>query len=154
MGYQRLLEEYGHTQEKLAQTLGKSRSHVANMVRLLALPDVVLAFLERGDLSTGHARALITAKDPESLAKQVVSSGFNVRQTEKLAQELHGHSKKTKSSSKKSVKDVDTIALEENISTALGLRVSIDSKNGRAGKVLIYFKSLDQLDDLLKKLIA
>ncbi len=152
MGYQRLLDEYGHTQEQLAETLGKSRSHVANMVRLLNLPDVVLAFLERGDLSTGHARALITAKEPESLAKQIVSQGLSVRQTEKLAAEASGRPQKSASKSKKPAKDVDTIALEEDVSTALGMRVSIDSKDGQAGKVTIQFKSLDQLDELLKKL--
>ena len=150
MGYQRLMNEYSYTQEQLAESLGKSRPHVANMVRLLNLPDVVLAFLERGDLTAGHARALVTAADPESLAREIVSGGLSVRQTEQMVAQANGKSVKSKAKAKYK-KDVDTIALEKDISDRLGMRVLIDSKNGKSGKVSIAFKSLDQLDDVLKR---
>ncbi len=152
MGYERLMKEYNYTQEHLGEALGKSRSHVANMVRLLALPDIVLAHLERGDLSAGHARALITAKNPESLAKQVIAKGLNVRQTEALAAEAADRPAPKSAANAKPAKDVDTIALEKDISNQLGMRVSIDSRDGKKGKVSIEFKSLDQLDGLLKRL--
>lgn len=151
MGYQRLMNEYQYTQEQLAEQLGKSRSHIANMVRLLNLPDVVLAYLERGDLTAGHARALVPAADPEKLAREVVAKGLSVRQTEVLAAEASGKTSKA-AKSVKPKKDVDTLALEKDLSDNLGMRVSVDSKNGKAGKVSIAFKSLDQLDDLLKRL--
>ncbi|MCB1532236.1 MAG: ParB/RepB/Spo0J family partition protein [Alphaproteobacteria bacterium] len=156
MGYQRLMKEYSYTQEQLAESLGKSRPYIANMVRLLNLPDVVLAYLERGDLTAGHARALVTAKDPESLAREVVSQGLSVRETERLAAEAAGKPAKASKGSSSSdggyQKDVDTLALEKDLSDHLGMRVSIDSKDGESGKVSISFKSLDQLDDVLKKL--
>jgi len=158
-GYQKLMEDYGHTQEKLAEALGKSRSYIANMVRLLQLPGRVLKFLEEGDLSVGHARALITAKDPEELAKAVVSRGLSVRETEKLAAETSDAPRKSKSSaqssaksSAKSKKDVDTLALEDEISNALGMRVSIDTKDGKQGTLKVEFKDLDQLDEVLHRL--
>lgn len=152
MGYQRLMNEYSYTQEQLAESLGKSRSHIANMTRLLNLPDVVLAYLERGELSAGHARALVPAADPEKLARVVVSGGLSVRQTEKLASEASGKSSSKSSKSKAPAKDVDTLALEKDLSDRLGMRVAIDSKDGKSGKVSISFKSLDQLDEVLKRL--
>lgn len=152
MGYQRLMNEYSYTQEQLAESMGKSRPHIANMLRLLNLPDVVLAYLERGDLTAGHARALVTAADPEQLARAVVNSGLSVRQTEKLAAEASGKSTKEKKSTSRHQKDVDTLALEKDLSDHLGMRVAIDSKDGASGKVSISFKSLDQLDEILKKL--
>lgn len=152
MGYQRLMNEYSYTQEQLAESLGKSRSHIANMTRLLNLPDVVLAYLERGELSAGHARALVPAADPEKLARAVVSGGLSVRQTEKLASEASGKSSSKSSKSKAPAKDVDTLALEKDLSDRLGMRVAIDSKDGKSGKVSISFKSLDQLDEVLKRL--
>jgi len=162
LGYQKLLKEYDQTQEGLAKAVGKSRSHITNMVRLLGLPDMVQAYLSVGDLSMGHARALITSEDANALAKQVISKGLSVRQTEKLAM---SHKKLTqkvqsggfpasKSSSKLSEykKDADTIALETDMSNALGMNVSIDSNDGHCGKLSIEFKSLDQLDELLHRL--
>ena len=158
MGYKKLMNEFNHTQEKLAEVLGKSRSHVANMVRLLSLPDVVLAYLERGDLSMGHARALVTASKPESLAKEVVSKNLSVRETERLVAQAEGRPSKSKTSSSAApglkTKDVDTLALEKDVSNALGMRVTIDSGDGKSGKVTIEFKSLDQLDEVIKKLSA
>jgi ParB family chromosome partitioning protein len=153
MGYKKLMEEFSHTQEKLAEILGKSRSHIANMVRLLNLPDVVLAYVERGDLSMGHARALVTAKNPQVLAKQIVADGLSVRETEKLVAHEEGRPQKVKPGAARIIaKDVDTLALEKDLANNIGMRVSIDSKNGEAGKVSIEFKTLDQLDEVIKRL--
>ncbi len=152
MSFQRLMSEYSYTQEKLAKSLGKSRSYIANIVRLLNLPDVVLGHLERGDLTAGHARALITAKNPEELAKEIIAGGLSVRETEKLTADNSGAPKKSGASAKVTAKDVDTLALEKDISNTLGMRVSIDSKDGEKGKISIEFKSLDQLDTVLKRL--
>ena len=153
-GYQRLIEEYGHTQEQLGKALGKSRSHIANMIRLLALPDIVQDLLAGGDLSMGHARALITAKNPEALAREVVDKGLSVRQTEKLAAEDSGRSiVKRKPNVKNPLpKDTDTLALEKDMSNLLGMKVSIDSPDGKSGLLAVEFKSLDQLDNLLQRL--
>lgn len=157
LGYQRLMSEYGHTQEKLAEALGKSRSHIANMVRLLNLPPAVQEMVADNGLSMGHARALITAKDAESLARRVVAEGLSVRETEKLAAEVsvkpHKRSKAS-SAGAAAGKDADTLALEKDISDSLGMAVSIDSKNGKSGRVSIDFKNLDQLDALLQRLAS
>lgn len=158
MSYKRLMEDHDYTQEKLAQTLGKSRPYIANMVRLLSLSDVVLGYLERGDLSTGHARALITSDNQDALARQIVEQKLSVRETEKLvsgggqtdAQTAQTTAKSTSSSSY--TKDTDTLALENDLSNHLGMRVQIKSKNGKSGTLMIDFKTLDQLDNLLKKL--
>ena len=155
LGYQKLMEDFGHTQEKLAEAMGKSRSHIANMVRLLNLPPAVQKMVSDNGLSMGHARALITAKEPEVLAKQVISKGLSVRETEALAMDESGKAKKSKSRAKKSAKtgkDADTLALESEVSNAIGMNVSIDSTNGQAGKLTIDFKTLDQLDELLHRL--
>jgi len=157
LGYQKLMEDYGHTQEKLAESMGKSRSYIANIVRLLNLPSGVQEMVADNGLSAGHARALITAKDPLALAKEVVSKGLSVRETEKLAADLSDKPQKNRAKSKGSGssargKDADTLALETEVSNALGMVVSIDSKNGKDGQLSIHFKSLDQLDDLLHRL--
>ncbi|MGH1398599.1 MAG: ParB/RepB/Spo0J family partition protein [Alphaproteobacteria bacterium] len=154
MGYQRLMDEYGHTQEKLAKNVGKSRSHIANMVRLLNLPPLVHEMLKQGELSMGHARALITAKNAEALAVRVFEEGLSVRETERLANEANDTPKKKVKSSAKTGKDADTLALENDVSNSIGMKVSIDSKNGKAGRVTIDFKNLDQLDALLQRLAA
>ncbi len=151
-GYKRLIDQYGHTQEKVAELVSKSRSHVANMVRLLTLPPGVQVLLRSGKLSGGHARALITAKDPDALARQVIAEDLSVRDTEKLAAEAAGRSAPGKSSSKKGApKDVDTLALENEITKALGMRVVIDVK-GQGGQLHVEFKSLDQLDEITHRL--
>jgi ParB family chromosome partitioning protein len=146
-GYQRLMDEFGHTQEVLARGIAKSRSHVANMVRLLSLPGSVKTLIDDGLLSAGHARALIGAPDPLSLAKQIVSGGLNVRQAEKLVK--GDGSKKTRSNPP--VKDSDTIALERDLSNILGLGVSISS-TGQSGSLVLKYKTLDQLEEVLKRL--
>ncbi len=154
-GYQRLMDEFGHTQEKLAASLGKSRSHVANMMRLLNLPDGVQALVRDGKLSAGHGRALINAENPEELAKKVVSQGLSVRQTEALAKQEGGvvsRKREPKAATKKPEKDVDTLALEEEVSNVLGMAVTINMKDSYAGNIKIEFSNLDQLDEVLHRL--
>ena len=156
-GYQKLIEHYDYTQEKLADSLGKSRSHIANMMRLLQLPEGVQKLLSEGKLSIGHARALITAKDAEAMAKIVIARDLSVRDTEKLVAEAEGRPAKKGKSAKASAepkKDIDTLALEDDLSSKIGMRVSIDSRDGKSGKVSISFKSLDQLDELLQRLTS
>jgi ParB family chromosome partitioning protein len=150
-GYQRLMDEFGHRQEDIANTVGKSRPHVANLLRLLTLPDEVQDMLNGGKLSVGHARALITTDDPVGLAKTIARQGLSVRAAEILAQQ-HSAARKSRPPSAKTRKDADTRALEERVSQQLGLSLSIDHKGSRGGKVVIKYKSLDQLDGLIDKL--
>lgn len=150
-GYQRLMDEFGHTQDVLAQQLGKSRSHVANTLRLLKLPQSVRAKVQNGALSAGHARALIGAKNPEELAELIIRRGLNVRQVEALVQKAADGKAPQKKVKGFVQKDVDILALEELTSSKLGLKVTIDG-TGPAGKLVIEYKTLDQLDDLLARL--
>ena len=149
-GYRRLMKDFGHTQEDVAQVSGKSRSHVANMLRLLGLPDVVKNMLEDGRLTVGHARALLSAERPAILAEQVVGQGLNVRQTELLVKQ-QGYTATYRVVSGGSSEEPDTRALERQLSDKLGLRVKI-KHNGERGEVRIGFESLDQFDDILKRL--
>lgn len=155
-GYKRLIDIHNYTQEQLADSLGKSRSHIANMMRLMQLPTPVQSMLNQGKLSVGHARALITAKDPEGLAKEVVSKGLSVRETENLAA-LHQdrpakHESGPASSSKSKNKDVNTRALEKEVSAKLGMNFVVEGWNGKKGKVKIEFRSLDQLEEIVQLL--
>lgn len=156
-GYKRLLDEHGHTQEKLAEILGKSRSHIANMVRLLNLPDGVQNYLRDGRLSMGHARTLVTVKQPESLARDIIKQNLSVREAEKLAAK-GAIAKKKKKSNKAEFKGPDTIALEQRLSEVLGMRVTISPKKSAkgsvGGQVSIEFRDLDQLDDVINRLSA
>lgn len=155
-GFDQLMEKFGHTQEKLADVLGKSRSHIANSIRLLRLPEDVQSHLVDGTLSAGHARALITSEDPSALAKQVIKKGLSVRDTEKLAKQgvgnifnENGKPKKTKSPTK----DADTKALEGDLSANLGMKVSLSHKPGQEnGQMVISYESFDQLDTLCRML--
>jgi len=152
-GYDQLMVKFGHTQEKLAEVLGKSRSYIANSVRLLQLPEDVRAFLRDGKLSAGHARALITAEDPGALAQQVVKKGLSVRETERLAKKAAENifSEGSKPAPPKPEKDADTKALEGDLSANLGMKVAIDHKPGQeAGTISIRYGSLDQLDALCR----
>jgi ParB family transcriptional regulator, chromosome partitioning protein len=146
-GYRRLIEEFGHTQEELARTLGKSRSHIANLIRLLGLPVPLRAMLEIGQLSAGHARALLGARDPAPLARQVVARGLNVRQTEAL---VRRERQTSKLSSAKPL-DANTQAVERDLSGRLGLRVRLQPR-GTGGTLSIAYRSLDQLDELIRRL--
>ena len=149
-GYQQLIDEHNYTQADLGQVIGKSRSHVANTLRLLKLPDVIRDLLVDGALSAGHARTLVTAADPAGLAKRIVEGGLSVRQAEALAQQPEpGHHPRRPS--QPAVKDADTLALEKLLSDVTGLTVSVAHKE-RGGEVRISYRTLEQLDDLCRRL--
>ncbi len=151
--YRRLMAEYNHSQSDMAKAVGKSRSHVANTMRLLELPDKVKQMLTVGEFTAGHARAMLTAEDPVAVAKAVVAKGLNVRQTESLCQ----RPKPRPVAGAKPVaeatpdKDADTLALERDLSNLLGLRVAIQF-HGSGGSITIHYKTLEQLDDVLHRL--
>lgn len=163
-GYQRLIDEFGYTQEKLSSEVGKSRSHIANLLRLLKLPESIKKRIDSGELTMGHARALLMAKDPEELAQRIIEIGLSVRQAEDLAKgivpsaETPGSepaSTRTRSYSprtKASAKSEDVMQLENMLAESLGLRVSIDTRGGQAGEVIISYDSLTQLDEILRRL--
>jgi ParB family chromosome partitioning protein len=146
-GFRRLMEEFSHTQEALAQAVGKSRSHVANMMRLLSLPEPVKRLVESGELTAGHARALLNAADPTGLAREIVKRGLNVRQAESLAKT----GKTPRKSAAAPAKDADTAALERDLTEQLGLKVAVNF-GGRGGSLTIHYRTLDQLDDVLRRL--
>ena len=149
-GYRQLMDRFGHTQEKLAQALGKSRSHIANLLRLLNLPEAVLEMVRSEQISAGHARALITAPDPTALAHQVVKKGLSVRQTESLAKST---APKSSNSNGTPQKDADTVALEKDLAAALGMQVAIQhSRDGEEGTVSIKYRDLEQLDEICRRL--
>ena len=168
--YRRLMDEFNHTQEILAQTLGKSRSHIANSLRLLNLPQSVQNLIDEGKLSSGHARALITAPNPETLAEHVVANELSVRETEKLAQQTKSNPDATvdkiddrakiggknpthigKNKAIDPVIDSDRAALERDLAGILGLKVAIDHR-GVGGKISLYYENLDQLDGIIARL--
>jgi len=146
--YRRLIDEFGRTQAGLAEALGKSRSHVANTLRLLALPAPVRHRVDAGELSAGHARALLGAADPAALAEEVVRRGLNVRATERLVQRRAGTPP-----SERRPRDADTAALERELGAVLGLRVTLEAKK-RGGTLTLHYASLDQLDRVLRLLRA
>jgi ParB family transcriptional regulator, chromosome partitioning protein len=147
--YSRLTAEFGRTQASLAEAVGKSRSHVANTMRLLSLPAPVRNRLDEGELSAGHARALLAAADPAALADEVVRRGLNVRATERLVQ----HRAQLPQSRRLRVRDADTPALERDLGAHLGLRVTVEPK-ARGGALTLHYTSLDQLDRVLRLLRA
>lgn len=151
MGYRQLIDRFGHTQEKMAEALSKSRSYIANLMRLLQLPDEVLEFLRAGQLSAGHARALITTDNPVELAREVIARGLSVRETERLAKAPKGVT--PKATAKRVEKDADTRALEGDLSANLGMKVRVDHDAGKEnGKLTINYASLEQLDELCRVL--
>jgi len=152
-GYQALASQYSHSQDDIAHIVGKSRSHVANTLRLLKLPDMVTAYINQGKLTAGHARALINQTDPEGVARDIVEKGLNVREAEKLRQyNAKAAGKKTKKSSAKVMKDANIAALERQLSDALGLVVEINDR-GRAGGTLgVRYRTFDQLDEVVRRL--
>jgi len=155
MGFKQLMDRFGHTQEKLAEALSKSRSHIANLLRLLNLPDDVQTLLREGQLSAGHARALITAPNPSALAQQVIARGLSVRETEKFAKAESGGGPKKASgpSAKHYEKDADTRALEADLSANLRMAVSINHElGGESGIMTIRYNTLDDLDSLCRVL--
>ncbi len=152
-GYRQLMERFGHTQEQLAAALSKSRSHIANVMRLLQLPDDVLEMLEEGKLSAGHARALITSGNASALAKEIVGKGMSVREAERLARKGAASNGKAKAR-KGTEKDADTRALEADLSANLKMKVSIDHREDGSGVMTIRYRSMDELDELCRILSA
>ncbi|MER9404942.1 ParB/RepB/Spo0J family partition protein [Mesorhizobium caraganae] len=152
LGYQQLVDDHGYTQADLGNVIGKSRSHVANTLRLLKLPDVIRDMLVDGALSAGHARTLVTAQDPAGLAKQIVEEGLSVRQAEALAQmPAGGTPPKAKPAQGGSDKDADTLALEKLMTDTIGMIVTIEHK-GKGGAIRVNYRTLEQLDELCRRL--
>ncbi len=151
VGYRQLMDRFGHTQEKLAEALGKSRSHIANLLRLLTLPDEVLTYLKEGKLSAGHARALVPATNPAALARMVINKGLNVRQTELLAKS--GGKQLSNKRQLQPPKDADTRAIESDLTAQLRLKVTIDHRQSSGkGELRISYTSLEELDGLCQLL--
>ena len=153
-GYKRLAEEFGQTHEAIGESVSKSRSHIANMIRLLGLPESIQMMLIEDKMTPGHARALLKADQPSLLAQDVVSKGWSVRETEEMVARAAGRPihKRGKKSAGKKEKDADLLALEKSLSDGLGMRFTIDMKSDKAGRVNIDFSNLDQLDHILHKL--
>ncbi|WP_419695261.1 ParB/RepB/Spo0J family partition protein [Mesorhizobium muleiense] len=151
MGYQQLIDDHGYTQADLGQVIGKSRSHVANTLRLLKLPDVIRDMLVDGALSAGHARTLVTAQDPAGLAKRIVEDGLSVRQAEALAPMPAGAPTVKRQPAAPVQKDADTRALEKFMTDTLGMFVTIEH-NERGGVISVAYRTLEQLDELCRRL--
>jgi len=155
LAFKQLMESFSHTQEQLAKVLSKSRSHVANTLRLLHLPEDVLALLRSGKLSSGHARALVTAENPSKLASIVVSKGLSVRETERLARQSNADTgpSRVKRAANNKTKDADTVVLENDLAANLDMKVNIDhTEGGSSGAITISYKTLEQLDALCQLL--
>ncbi len=160
-GYQQLIDDFGYTQEELSSVVGKSRSHIANGLRLLALPEIVKSYLSSGEITAGHARALLQSSNAEEMVHEVVRRGLNVRQTENIARSgmaglastlLDQPAKARTEKAKIAIfenKDPDIISMEENISEQIGLKVLINDKNN-SGTVSIHYESLTELDAILR----
>ena len=155
MGYQQLMDKFDHTQEQMANALGKSRSHIANLLRLLSLPSDVQDYVKEGKLTSGHARALITSDNANDLAQLVVSNKLSVRETEQLVKSL-GNQKNSSQQKKSgnrpiSLKDPETRELEGDLSKIIGMKVQINNEVGKeSGEVIISYSSLNQLDDICR----
>ncbi|MBB4304277.1 ParB family chromosome partitioning protein [Rhodobium orientis] len=150
LGYERLTEEFSYSQAELAKVIGKSRSHVANTMRLLRLPEVVRTYVLDGKLTAGHARTLITRDDAEDLARQIVDGNLSVREAELMTQTVSDRPKKAARA--KPEKDADTRALEKSLTDAIGLNVVIDHRGEAGGSVQIRYKTLEQLDEISARL--
>lgn len=154
LGFRQLMDRFGHTQEKIAEALSKSRSHIANLLRLLTLPEDVQAFVREGKLSSGHARALITSADSSALARRVIAAGLSVRETERLAKAVAGKATVNKPTGQGATeKDADTRALEADLSANLKMSVRINHEpGGETGILSIRYNTLDDLDLLCRVL--
>ena len=152
-GYRALIEEFGNSQDEIAKIVGKSRSHVANTLRLLKLPEAIKSYIHAGKLFAGHARMLIGQPDAERLAEEIVAHGLNVRQVENLAREAaeRGGKSRARAARRGAGKNSNLVALEKRISDALGLAISIKEVK-RGGVLTIRYRSLDQLDDVIRRL--
>lgn len=147
--YALLLEQFSYTQQQLADSIGKSRSHIANTLRLMNLPEAVRAEIEQGNLTAGHARALVATDSPAELAAKIIKLGLSVREAENLARGASSSPRKAKTSTEK---DADTRALEKLVSEAIGLKLEITHKGDGSGTILISYKTLDQLEDVCRRL--
>ncbi|MDZ4738682.1 MAG: ParB/RepB/Spo0J family partition protein [Alphaproteobacteria bacterium] len=145
-GYRQLIEKFSYTQDALGNVIGRSRSHIANTIRLLALPQTVQDYIYAGKLSAGHARTLVGQPDPEAMALELIDGGLNVREAEEKGRKAKGKKKRTIG------KDADTRALEQSLSTQLGLNVSISHKGEKGGELKVAYKSLEQLDEICRLL--
>ena len=145
-GYKKLMESYNHTQEQLSEVVGKSRSHIANIIRLLSLPQSIQDMISQGSISSGHARAIMNSAFPEQLAERIINENLSVRATEALVKEKKEGPKKVK------LKDPDTIDLENKLTDILGLDVIISHRGKQGGSLKVSYKSLDQLELVTKKL--
>lgn len=148
--FRQLMDRFGHTQERLAEALDKSRSHISNLLRLLNLPEQVQGFVRDGKLTAGHARALITAPDPVAMARKVIERNLSVRETEALARQAT--QPKPETARIRSEKDADTLALESDLSAQLKMRVRIEHAGQDGGRLTITYRDLDQLDRLCQAL--
>ena len=155
-GYQQLLDEFGHTQADLAKTIGKSRSHVTNSMRLLKLPDGVKNLVREGKLSAGHARLLLSSGEPEALAEKIVAGGLSVREAEQLVEKASETSRPKAPRPKIDVyaKPADTRALEKSLRDALGIEAVITQRRGEAGELRLNYKTLDQLEFVCRRLVG
>jgi ParB family transcriptional regulator, chromosome partitioning protein len=154
-GYRALMEEFQNSQEDIARIVGKSRSYIANTLRLLKLPDAVKDHIQTGKLTAGHARMLIGEPNAEQLAEDIVARDLNVREVEAMARERAKKSGKKQAGGKRAhgaVKDADTLAAEKRLTDALGLTVSIDERRGGGGTLSIRYRDVDQLDDVIRRL--
>jgi len=150
LGYHELMERFQYTQDELSNVIGKSRSHVANMLRLLKLPEEIQAFVRRGEISAGHARALVGVATPETLVKEIIAKGLSVRDVEALVQaRLKGLTGK----SSKREKDSDTIAFEKELTDALGLKCQVKLGSGENGELRIRYTTFEQLDEIRNRLL-
>jgi ParB family chromosome partitioning protein len=155
-GYRALMEEFHNSQEEIAKIVGKSRSYIANTLRLLKLPDAVKGYIQDGRLTAGHARMLIGEPNAEQLAQDIVARDLNVREVEAMARERAQKSGKKQTSGRRvhgaAAKDADTLAAEKRLTDALGLTVSIDQRRGGGGTLSIRYRDFDQLDDVIQRL--
>lgn len=146
--YGQLLEQFGYTQQQLAESVGKSRSHITNTLRLLTLPDQIQQQIELGQLTAGHARTLVTAESPNELADKIIQLGLSVREAESLARSPEANPKKSASDDK----PADTLALEKQLGEATGLKIEIKDRGAKGGTVIISYKTLEQLEDICRRL--
>lgn len=150
-GYQQLMDQFAYTQQQLADALGKSRSHIANTLRLQSLPVEIKSYIEEGRLTAGHARSLIAAENPAKLAQEIIELGLSVRDAEKLKR-TNGGQPAGRSREHTGRADPSTRALEQSLSDATGLKVEIDDKGKQGGRVVIHYKTLEQLDEVCLRL--
>jgi ParB family transcriptional regulator, chromosome partitioning protein len=151
-GYEQLMQQFGYNQADMAGVVGKSRSHIANTLRLMKLPDQVKAYVNNGSLSAGHARALLAVKDPDAIAERIVRQGLTVRDVERIAQSENDQTE-PKQRKPRVEKDADTMALEKALADVIGMKVTIDHKlDGGGGVLSIHYKTLEQLDNVCRRL--